>query len=164
MIGVSTDASHSVSETGSNGQENHLTYSFSFKEPELFKTQLFDNSFTKILVPGTITLGNSAGEPTLPVSFMKILLPPKTTIKSIDVQGTPVEIDTSINLKDKPILPYQNPVPIGHSQPEQIELNDAAGNMGESNTLRISGAVSISSVITQEFLQKIHILRYCSFN
>jgi len=121
-----------ISKTIASDIINDLTYMFSFTEPELRETQLIDNSFTKLSVPGTMSLGNGAGEPTLPVSFQKILLPPKTTIRSIEVLGAAIQIDTSINLIEQPILPYQDPVPLGHNPSEQIEFKDA---VYESNDL-----------------------------
>ena len=75
---------------------------------------MYDNAYTKIGMVGTISLSNKAGTPSLPVRFVKLLLPPKTTVSSIDVSGSPIEMEIEeIDLKEKPVIPYQNPVPIG---------------------------------------------------
>jgi hypothetical protein len=102
-----------------------LSYSFSFIEPS-FQTVVVDNSiYTNINMPGCIAIGKQAGNPMLPVRFIKLLIPPLKTISNIDVVGNPVEIELeSIDLKKSPIFPYQNPVSIG-SEPEKFIINTA---------------------------------------
>ena len=85
MTGASINTSQ-ISRINTNKQVKTLQYIFVFEEPSLIETSLFQNSFTKVTVPGTITLGNNLGEPALPVFFAKILLPPETLIKEIFVK------------------------------------------------------------------------------
>ena len=91
-----------------------MSYTFLFDEPMLKETMLVNSAYTKISMSGTITVGQGVGAPALPVKNIKLLLPPKKQIDKITVSGNPLEIQASdINLKQKPITPYQNPVPIG---------------------------------------------------
>ena len=103
--------------------EESFSYSFTFIEPS-FQTMDVDNSgYTNINMPGCLAIGKQAGEPAMPVKFIKLLLPPMKTVSNIDVVGTPVEIELgTTDLKESPIFPYQNPVPFG-SEPEEFVID-----------------------------------------
>ena len=99
-----------------------LSYTFKFSEPS-FETNEVDNSeYTLVKMTGCMALGKPAGEPKLPVRFIKLLIPAKKSVLDVAVVGTPVEVDLGgIDLVEKPIIPYQNPVQIG-SQPEDFNF------------------------------------------
>jgi len=102
---------------------NSLSYTFLFKEP-VFKSIQQDNSeYTLIDVQGCLAVGKQAGEPQIPIKVISLLLPPKKTIGSINVEGTPVQIQTPVNLLEKPIFPYQNSVPFGYEATQEFEIN-----------------------------------------
>ena len=107
-----------------NSNANSLSYTFLFKEPS-FTSVLADGSYyTTIDMSGCLTVGKQVGDPLLPVKTITLLLPPKKAVISINVVGTPVSINPSgINLKEKPILPYQRPVPVGSNDPQEFIKN-----------------------------------------
>ncbi len=106
-------------------QTTSLTKTILFKQPTFNTRTLLDNEFTTITQKGSIAIGHSEGAPSLPVKSMKLLLPPKTKPKDIHVEGSPIQIDTtSLNLNQKPIMPYQNQIPIGTSIPTTIVTNN----------------------------------------
>ncbi|MGF3555051.1 MAG: C25 family peptidase propeptide domain-containing protein, partial [Thermoplasmatota archaeon] len=113
-------------ESNSNNKTTSISYRFLFKEPS-FKSiqpiQSNNNEFTLIDIPGCLSVGMQAGEPQIPIKIITLLLPPKKTISSINVIGTPVEIQSPINLLEKPVFPYQNPVPIGSDLPQEFHIN-----------------------------------------
>ena len=92
----------------------NLNYTFLFVEPKLSETNFDDNVYSTIDMPGCIAIGQQAGQPSLPVKNVKILIPPKKIVTNVQVVGTPVDVDVNgIDLIEKPIFPYQNPIPIG---------------------------------------------------
>lgn len=103
--------------------EKGYSYSFTFIEPS-FQTVKVDNScYTKINMPGCVTIGKQAGIPMTSVKFIKLLLPPMREVSHIDVIGTPVELELgSTDLKESPIFPYQKPVTFG-SEPEEFIID-----------------------------------------
>jgi len=116
-----------VGEVGSvpNNVGESLSYTFSFIEPSLHEAVLYSDFYTTVNIPGCMAIGKKAGEPALPVKFVKLVLPPKTKVKDINVVGTPVEVDTTnLNLMGKPVLPHQNPVPIGDKPPAQLAFDN----------------------------------------
>ncbi|UCD13650.1 MAG: hypothetical protein JSW60_08850, partial [Thermoplasmatales archaeon] len=80
--------------------EESISYSYTFIEPT-FQTVKEDNSYyTNINIPGCLAMGRQAGVPTMPVKFIKLLLPPMNSVSNIGVVGAPVEIELgSIDLK-----------------------------------------------------------------
>ncbi len=106
-------------------QLNHLSYDFLFIEPEFDTLTISNNGYSQIHMSGCIALGKDAGNPKLPVKFIKLLLPPMKSIKTIEVSGHPVEVSPQdIDLIDKPLIPYQNPVPVGlNAYPEDFVIN-----------------------------------------
>jgi hypothetical protein len=102
-----------------------LSYTFSFQEPHIEEITLFDSIFSMATVPGCTVLGQRDGLPALPVKFIKLLLPPQTTVHAIHVDSSLVEVEVNeIDLLQKPIVPYQNPVPISTTPSEKIKVND----------------------------------------
>ena len=103
---------------------NHLNYVFSFSEPEIDTITNSDIEYTKLNMPGCIALGMDAGNPKLPVKFIKLLLPPKKGISNVKVSGISLEINTrDVNLINKPLVPHQNPVPVGFSESQEFVIN-----------------------------------------
>ena len=73
--------------------QESLNYTFSFKEPN-FKTLQADNSdYTNINMPGCMAIGKQAGEPAMPVKFIKLLLPSMEVVSDVTVIGSPIELD-----------------------------------------------------------------------
>lgn len=112
--------------TGPLAEDMHsMSYSFTFTQPTLQQQDLIGQTFYSINMNGGLGLGTDAGNPTLPVKFIQLLVPATKTVTGIQVQGQPVEFSThSINLKETPIIPYQNPVPIGSPAPTEIAMNN----------------------------------------
>jgi len=103
-----------------------LSYTFLFKEPS-FKSiqplQLNNCEYTLIDIQGCLSVGKEAGEPQIPTKVITLVLPPKKTVSNINVVGTPVQIESPVNLLEKPVFPYQNPVPIGSNLPQEFYIN-----------------------------------------
>jgi len=104
--------------------ENNVSYSFVFIEPT-FQTIEADNSgYTSINLAGCIAVGRQAGGPSLPVKCITLLLPPMKRVTDITVGGSPVEIDMGcIDLKQNPVVPYQESVPIGSTEPQDFAID-----------------------------------------
>jgi len=101
-----------------------LSYSFLFAEPNLQETKLSGSDYTKVKMPGTITVGKKAGAPAMPVKIVQLLLPAGKQVKSIDVAGNSEEIKfMDLNLQQTPVVPYQKPVPIGFETPKEIDFD-----------------------------------------
>ncbi|RLF60949.1 MAG: hypothetical protein DRN37_01815 [Thermoplasmata archaeon] len=100
----------------------HLVYTIPFTEPVLKENTLFNNAtFTTVNMYGCINMGQGPGTPELPVYSAKILLPYGTELEDVTISGTSVEVmNRGINLQEKPVMPYQYPVPIGHEAPPFI--------------------------------------------
>jgi len=113
-----------------NTNVNSLSYTFLFKEPGFSSIQAAGSDYTKIDMQGCLAIGKQAGDPSMPVRIVTLLLPPKKVVTSIDVVGTPVPINSSgINLKEKPILPYQKPIPIGSIEQQEFTRKPLRGNI-----------------------------------
>jgi hypothetical protein len=106
-----------------NTSTNSLSYTFLFQEPNFKSIQVSSSGYTTISMDGCMAIGNQAGDPLLPVKLVSLLLPPKKAVSSINVVGTPVEIESNVNLLEKPIFPYQRSVPIGSNEPQEFEIN-----------------------------------------
>ena len=104
-INISKDTKKNAIEVGS------LNYTFLFKEPNIQSSLINSKDYTVIEMEGCIAIGKNAGEPMLPVMPVSLLLPPMKQVENINIDGTPVVVELkSIDLVDKPIFPYQNPV------------------------------------------------------
>ena len=56
-----------------------LTYTYLFKAPVLSALQLGSQVYTQLHMSGAMNLGKDVGGPSIPVSFVKLALPPMTT-------------------------------------------------------------------------------------
>ena len=104
---------------------NSLTYTFDFPEPALSIQHLGNQDYTRISMPGGISLSADIGGPTFPVSFVKLAVPPLTTIDHITVTGRTVPVNTTYNLLATPIIPYQQEMPIGSAPPTELSFNES---------------------------------------
>jgi hypothetical protein len=103
---------------------NSLSYTFLFKEPSFNLINAAGSDYTTIDMQGCLAIGKQAGDPSIPVRMITLLLPPKKAVASLNVVVTPVSINPSgINLKEKPILPYQKPIPIGSNEQQEFIKN-----------------------------------------
>jgi len=102
-----------------------LSYTFSFKEPNMGTTELYNEVFTQVNMPGCMAIGQGIGIPNIPVKFIKLLLPPGMDIADIDILATPVELPLNdVDLLKEPVTPYQHPVPFGEDPPDEISFDD----------------------------------------
>jgi hypothetical protein len=131
-----------------------LSYTFLFEKPTAKLCEINSQDFTIVEMKGCIGIGKTAGEPMLPTKAISMLLPPMKTISSINVVGTPVKMEIiSIDLSDKPVFPYQNPVPFG-SEPEDFVISESLytkdinypGNLKEDYLIGYSHGYKILNV------------------
>ncbi len=109
-----------------------LDYTFDFEKPSLTTKGLSDSTFTKLSIPGCMSLGRDVGSPSLPTTFFKFLLPPGYDLVNVKVNTIAVNLDTKdINLQDNPIIPYQAPVSFGTPMDETFDFRNDIYN---SNT------------------------------
>ena len=101
-----------------------LTYSFTFIEPSFQTIATGNYGYTTVHMSGCIAVGKQDGDPMIPVKSVKLLLPAMTIVTSVNVIGTPIEIELNVDLKEKPVFPYQRPVPFGF-EPEDFKFNTA---------------------------------------
>ena len=116
--------------TAQMNKNDTLQYSFSFVEPDLKQVELNNMPFTKIDMPGTFSIGNEPGVPIFQVKPVKILLPRGAELNDITVLAeNAIEIDVvtkGIDLRERPIIPYQRPLPIGGQLPVSFEIDQEA--------------------------------------
>jgi len=102
-----------------------MSYTFSFIPPSVGTTETVDATFLEVDMPGCIGLGRQPGDPTLPVKFIQLLLPPQKIVDSVMVTGSPVELKLSgIDLTRERVYPYQDEVPIGSLAPSKFVMNE----------------------------------------
>ena len=106
-----------------NETDEFLSYTFLFKEPNTQDTFENDQDYTLLKMQGCLDIGKNPGEPMLPVKPVSLVLPPMKTVKNIQIIGTPIEYQIN-NLDEKPIFPYQNPVPFGEIAGDFIVNNN----------------------------------------
>lgn len=69
-------------------------------------------TFSVIDIPGCIRWGRQPGEPTLPVKFIQLLLPPQMSVSAVTVTGMPMELlFPGKDLRKERPSPTQTPVP-----------------------------------------------------
>jgi hypothetical protein len=103
---------------------NHMSYSFEFTAPSLQTATGASNGYTSLSMPGCLAVGKQAGDPAIPVKVVQLLLPPKKTVASITVVGTPITVNLgSVNLKTKPVYPQQPSLPIGSDVRPEFTIN-----------------------------------------
>jgi hypothetical protein len=101
--------------------DNEMVYCFDFQKPVL---QAESNSYTGIIMPGCLTTAKTDGNPSLPVKFVTLLLPPNKSVSQIIIQGTPISLNLrGVDLTQRPLFPQQHAVPIGQDAPEDLLLN-----------------------------------------
>lgn len=100
-----------------NNEQTSLTYTYQFQEPTLTQQTINENTFTKIEMPGTFTIGNKSGTPTYQVSPVKLLIPYGKHVANIRVT---VDQTKQLNLLKDPLFPYQPQVPINDLIPNQF--------------------------------------------
>jgi hypothetical protein len=105
--------------------QNQLTYTWGFLEPSFDSITADGSVYTLVDMQGCIGSGSEPGAPQLPMKMIQLLLPPKKTVESITVVGTPVEISQATDLSAKPVLPYQKSVPFGDDEPQEFLKNSA---------------------------------------
>ncbi len=100
-----------------------LTYTYAFQAPALSAFQLGSQVYTQLHLSGAMNLGKDVGGPSIPVSFVKLALPPMTTVDSLTVSGPAVTVDTGNTLMSQPIVPFQQELPVGSDAPATIAYN-----------------------------------------
>ena len=124
VAAMETSRNNNLDEKSSSMIES-LSYSFEFLEPKLRTTTVSNSEYTLIDMAGCIGIGKQAGEPMMPANIIKLLIPPMKTVTGVNVVGTPAEIELEdFDLVEKPIFPYQNPVPFGSSPGEFLINNE----------------------------------------
>jgi len=104
---------------------NYLSYTFSFKEPDMKSTELYNEVFTKVSMSGCMVIGKDIGSPSMPVKFIKLLLPPGKNVANIEVIANPIELSLDeVDLTKQPVVPYQLPIPFGEDLPDEISFTD----------------------------------------
>jgi len=106
--------------TGTTEEIYDLSYTYLFKEPNLKPTIANNQEYTLLEMDGCIGIGEEAGEPTMLIKPVSLLLPPKKDVENIFIVGNSIEIDSV----DTPVLPYQNPVPIGLEPDDFVTESD----------------------------------------
>ena len=111
-----------------NPESDNISYTIHFFEPNLKKSEIMNQNFTKISMYDCIDWGQGEGAPSLPVHPVKILIPYKKEIESLNVYGEKVELNSKIDLKTIPVMPHQNPVPIGEKVQPKLVMDHAIYN------------------------------------
>jgi len=111
-------------ETNSSSTSDHLILRKLIDEPQAHVQQLQDYTFTKITMPHTMLIGEKPGSPSFPVMPINILLPYGKEISNLQViplHKTSLNLaNRNIDLMQQPIIPYQQSLPIGTPEPENI--------------------------------------------
>ena len=112
---LSAQSSDNASFESVASDEDHMIFRTSFSKPQLKEVSVHGETFTKISMPNTFSIGFEEGSPTFPVYPLQILLPYQKEVKDISVStGDLTFIDNNrINLQEHPIAPYQKPVHFG---------------------------------------------------
>ena len=108
--------------------DESIQYSFEFDNPKVKNTMFCNTSFTKVTMPGCLSIGQGIGLPNLPVSFAHIVLPYDKKIDDIQVSGNPITINVDlkgIDLKNSLIIPYQSPIVLNGDVPKDgYDINE----------------------------------------
>ncbi|RKY95352.1 MAG: hypothetical protein DRQ06_03880, partial [Candidatus Hydrothermota bacterium] len=100
---------------------SHLIYRLPFSNPKITAVKYYDKFFSNIEMYDCVSMAKKPGEPALPVYGTKILLPYQTEAKNIKVYGESIKYETKdLDLREKPVIPHQEPVPIGYGKPSFI--------------------------------------------
>ena len=126
---ISTSFVTALSITKNNNDIETLTFSFSIPTPKVITKTYENTEYTFIESANSIGIGGSSGAPMLPVQVISLLLPPMKSVSNVEVDGTKVEIDMgNHNLIEKPVFPYQDPVPFGEEPKEFIKNTEIYSN------------------------------------
>ena len=121
---ITTSFVVTLSASDTNNNVESLSYTIQMSEPKLKSTIVENKEYTLIETPGSIGIGDSNGAPMLPVQVVSFLLPPMKTVSNVEISGTKVEINLEgLDLKEKPIFPYQDSVPFGDS-PRKFKVDN----------------------------------------
>jgi len=116
-----------ISVTGSRDKGDYLRYSFTFTEPEINEVNVLGERFTDASIPGTLSTGLEIGSPVVQIKPVRLLIPQGKDVVDIKVSYKdmkPVDTRTKgINLREKPIAPYQKPVRIGEKVQPTLEMD-----------------------------------------
>ena len=123
LASMATAININVTIKTSTSSNDVLSYTFLFMEPKTQNTFENNQDYTLLEMQGCLAIGKNAGEPVMPIKPVSLLLPPMKSVKNIQITGTPVEYQIN-NLVDKPIFPYQNPVPFGESPGDFVVNNE----------------------------------------
>ena len=136
------DTSLSLENEQSN-QEKTLTFNIDFEQPKFNNIFLNGQRYTKVSLKNCL-LFSEPGDPSLPIYPVKILLPPNCEITKIEViYKLKKEIDYDV--KDKPIMPQQEPVKIGFNEKNNFKINDNAYRSSKPVKNRLYSSTKISS-------------------
>jgi len=133
LVMISTSIVTAVKFSGSQktvddiNEINSLSYTYKFNEPKLRKTSisLVESDYSLLEMDNCMNTGRQAGEPLMPVKVMRLLVPPMKEVKSIQITGTPVEVELdNSELIEIPVIPYQNSVPFGTANEEFVIKED----------------------------------------
>ncbi|MFQ6103176.1 MAG: FG-GAP-like repeat-containing protein [Candidatus Glassbacteria bacterium] len=110
---------------------NQLIYRMEFQEPRLERVQVFGETFTKLYMQKTMSIGERIGEPVVQIVPLRLLLPQGTQVSSIEiVTDRMAEVDATAKGFDlagtEPIIPTQPEVPFGYAPPEELAFDEAA--------------------------------------
>ncbi len=116
---ITTSVVAALGTSEKNNDLKILSYNFSLPTPKLVTKTVENGDYTFIETPESIGIGDSHGAPMLPVQVISLLLPPMKTVSNVVVDGTKVQMNLeNYNLIEKPIFPYQDPVPFGDAPKE----------------------------------------------
>jgi hypothetical protein len=124
LIGVTTMPLTNATLQGNDEQgctSEQLSYTFSFTPPIMGTMQVAGGTFTKITMPGCLEIGTQPGDPTVPIRFIQLLLPPQSAVDAVSVTGSPQELRSTVR---EPVFPAQDEVPIGSAAPSGLIMND----------------------------------------
>jgi len=109
-----------------------IELSFTFRKPHCTTAEVNGSSYASLVMPGSAVMARNAGEPALPVQFVRILLPPGKEVAEVEVSGAMTELKLDgVDLTRTPVFPYQSPLPIGTAQPADLALNEKIYNSAD---------------------------------
>ena len=123
VASMATAVNISQNEVEISTEMESLSYTFLFEDPGFQLTTENNQDFTLVEMDGCLPMGKNSGVPMMPVKPVTLLLPPMKTVSNVEVTGTPITIELGdIDLVEKPVFPYQNPVPFG-ATPGPFEID-----------------------------------------
>jgi len=124
-MATAIDSSRILKIEKTTNEADNLSYTFLFEEPSLAIIDANNQDYALVEMTGCMAIGKDTGKPMMPVKPLSLLIPPMKTVSNIQVHGTSVEVDLDgFNLVEKPVFPYQNPVPFGIT-PSSFEVDNS---------------------------------------